>query len=149
MAFEYLWTIPGPQCPSSWATKSSETPAALRRLACVCRRLYSQKYSMPASFSAFAQVFRTSFAGCPGVRKLGKTKGDSVPFSSRQLNSSALHLAESGILRMPARVFDWKHVYGVPCQDCAVRSKYCGLFHWNTPIQVGTSSPDSALSEGK
>ena len=32
-------------------------------------------------------------------------------------------------------ISDWKNVNASPCQDCAVRSKCGGFFHWNTPIQ--------------
>ncbi len=46
------------------------------------------------------------FAGWLGFRKLGKANGESTPNNFRQRNSSALHLAESGMFRIPARVFD-------------------------------------------
>jgi len=32
-------------------------------------------------------------------------------------------------------ISDWKNVYATPCQECVVRSKCGGFFHWNTPIQ--------------
>src|SRR5258708_6283326 len=97
IAFEYFCKMLGVECPIIWVTKRSETPAALRRLACVWRGLYSQKYSSPAAFNVFAQLLRISLIGWLGVRKLQKTNGEkSGPVISRHLKSSFLHLPDSG-----------------------------------------------------
>jgi CheY-like chemotaxis protein len=48
-------------------------------------------------------------------------------------------------------ISDWKNVYATPCQECVVRSKCGGFFHWNIPIQSRgihpfLQAPETALS---
>ena len=73
----------------------------------MCRKLYSQKYGIPAAFRAFAQLFRICVRCRSGFRMLGKTYGEnSGPTRCRQASSSALHLPDTGTFLIPAAVFD-------------------------------------------
>src|SRR6267378_3431718 len=92
----------GLECPIIWATKRGETPAWVRRLAKVCLRSYSQKYSSPAAFKASDQAVRTSLRWVFGSCGFAKTYSENFgPSRSRHLSNSELQRLDIGTLRIP------------------------------------------------